>query len=90
MAADEKVILSNVEGFTRKYGTDQHGARWIEFEVDYLAEQTPGTCAICGVTLESGWLCLDAETFRANAYEFTAEGKMVFCQGAGKSLQANG
>ena len=31
-----------------------------------------------------------AETFRANAYEFTAEGKMVFCQGEGKSLQANG
>ena len=31
-----------------------------------------------------------AETFMANDYEFTAAGKMVFCQEAGKSLQSHG
>ena len=59
MADQERVILSGVEGIACKSGTDQHGARWIEFAVDYFAEQTPGTCDICGATLESGWLCLD-------------------------------
>jgi len=59
MADEERVILSDVEGISRLSGTDQHGARWIEFEVDYFAEQVPGTCVICGATLESGWLCLD-------------------------------
>jgi hypothetical protein len=59
MADEETVILSDVEGFSRKSGTCQHGCRWIEFEVDYFADQLPGVCDICGETLESGWLNLD-------------------------------
>ena len=47
---------------TAKYnepGVDQLGNTWIEFNVDYLAEQLPGICAECGIEIESGWLCLD-------------------------------
>jgi len=55
----KEITLHDVEGIARKSGTDQHGCTWIEFEVDYLAEQLPGTCAICGLELESGWLCGD-------------------------------
>ncbi|GEM_PF-4918403 len=59
-AANETIILSNIEGISRKSGTDEHGNTWTEFEVDYLAEQEPGECSICSATeLESGWLCLD-------------------------------
>lgn len=58
-ASQEQIILHNIEGFVRKSGTDELGNQWIEFEVDYLAEQEPGECSICGAELESGWLCLD-------------------------------
>jgi hypothetical protein len=47
------------DGISRKYGTDENGNVWIEFEVDYFAEQTPGECSVCGAELESGWLCMD-------------------------------
>ncbi len=53
------IRLTNVEGFARKIGTDEHGNRWIEFEVDAFAEQSAGECSICGAELESGWMCLD-------------------------------
>jgi hypothetical protein len=55
----DKVVLHNVEGVARKSGTDQYGNQWIEFEVDYFAEQMPGECCICGKEIESGWICLD-------------------------------
>jgi len=58
-ATNERVILSDVSGIARKSGTDQHGNRWVEFEVDYQAEQEPGECCLCGAELESGWVCLD-------------------------------
>jgi hypothetical protein len=48
-----------VEGFARQSGTDEGGANWIEFEVDYGAEQEPGECDICGAEIETGWMCLD-------------------------------
>lgn len=55
-----KVIkLHDVEGFARKSGIDQDGLTWIEFEVDYFADQEPGECSICGKEIEDGWLCLD-------------------------------
>ena len=38
---------------------DQFGNRWIEFEVDYLAQQDVGKCAECGAEIKTGWLCLD-------------------------------
>jgi len=53
------IKLTNIEGISRLSGTDEHGANWIQFEVDYFAEQMDGECAICGETLASGWLCLD-------------------------------
>lgn len=53
------IILHDIEGFARKSGTDQHGNQWIEFEVDYFADQLPGECNICNAELETGWLCLD-------------------------------
>ncbi len=51
--------ICTVEGFARKSGTDEHGNKWIEFEVDYLADQVDGKCCICGARLSSGWMCLD-------------------------------
>jgi len=46
-------------GFARKFGHDENGAHYIEFEVDELAEQEPGTCEICGKTLYGGVMCQD-------------------------------
>lgn len=55
----ESIILRNIEGSSRLSGEDQHGAQWIQFEVDYGAEQQPGGCCVCGQEIESGWTCLD-------------------------------
>lgn len=55
----EMVVLDEIEGIARKSGTDANGCSWIEFEVDYFAEQTDGECRICGATISSGWVCLD-------------------------------
>ena len=59
MNNSENVVLSNVEGFACKTGTDQHGCEWVEFDVDYPAGQEPGECRFCGARIETGWLCLD-------------------------------
>jgi len=53
------VYLNNVSGISRLSGVDEHGNSWIQFEVDYFAEQDDGECAICGEILTSGWMCLD-------------------------------
>ncbi len=55
----ETIKLHKLEGIARKSGIDGNDCSWIEFEVDHFAEQTPGTCTICGEKIESGWLCLD-------------------------------
>lgn len=55
----ETIKLHNIEGFAIRSGTDSDGNHWIEFEVDYFAEQNSGTCSICGEELEYGWMCLD-------------------------------
>ena len=47
------------EGIGRLSGKDDQGNEWMQFEVDYLAEQEPGECCICGKEIESGWLLLD-------------------------------
>jgi hypothetical protein len=59
MIMSETIKLHDVEGFSRKTGTDEHGCMWTTFEVDYAAEQIDGECSICGKTLSSGWHCLD-------------------------------
>ena len=56
---EEEIILHDIEGFARKSGTDQYGRRWIEWEMDAFAGETPGICDICGKEITSGWLCLD-------------------------------
>jgi hypothetical protein len=56
---EDTITLTNVEGFGRVSGTDEHGNHWINFEVDYFAEQLTGQCVICDAELEAGWLCLD-------------------------------
>ena len=53
------VYLNNVSGISRLSGVDEHGNSWIQFEVDYFAEQNDGECVICGEILTSGWMCLD-------------------------------
>lgn len=58
-AEQEKIILHDIEGIARLSGTDEHGCNWVQFEVDYLAEEEDGECSICGETISSGWLCLD-------------------------------
>ena len=55
----ETIPLLHVEGFSRKSGIDSNGNSWVQFEVDYLAEQTDGECCICSTVLSEGWLCLD-------------------------------
>jgi len=55
----ETIKLTNIEGIARLSGTDEHGNAWIQFEVDYLEDELPGECCICGQELESGWFCLD-------------------------------
>lgn len=59
MNKKETITLRNIEGIALKTGTDLHGCQWTEFTVDHFAEQEAGECAICGASLESGWLCLD-------------------------------
>jgi hypothetical protein len=46
-------------GISRLQAEDKHGNAYIEFEVDYFAEQQDGECAMCGKTINHGWLCLD-------------------------------
>ena len=48
--------------------TDQNGAHWITFEVDYFAEQVDGECVECGCVLAAGWLCLDGGEEVCNAH----------------------
>ncbi len=55
----ETIKLHGIEGISRRSGTDEHGCQWVEFTVDYGAEQEDGECCICGKPLSSGWLCLD-------------------------------
>ena len=55
----ETIILQNVTGFASRSGEDTNGCKWVEFEVDYGAEQTDGECCICDATISHGWLCLD-------------------------------
>jgi len=46
-------------GISRLSGICNEGANWIQFEIDYLAEQIDGQCEICNKTINNGWLCLD-------------------------------
>jgi len=55
----ETIKLQDIEGITRLSGTDEHGNTWVQFDVDYGAEQEPGICNICDKEIKSGWLCLD-------------------------------
>jgi len=57
----KRVVLHDVDGISKKSGTDEYGNQWTQFEVDYMAEQLPGECSICGKELESGWMCLDGD-----------------------------
>ena len=56
----ERIIrLHNVEGEDLFTGTDDDGLVWSQFVVDTMAEEAPGTCAICSATLQTGWHCID-------------------------------
>ena len=59
MTDDDKIRLHDIEGIARLSGTDAAGNKWIQFEVDYLAEQQDGECSICSAVVASGWICLD-------------------------------
>ncbi len=70
----ETITLQNIEGFARKSGTDKQGNKWVEFEVDYLAEQLPSECTICEAEIEFGWTCLDGgEEVCHHHVEFAAD-----------------
>ena len=56
---EAKPQLTVTDGFARLSGHDENGCHWIEFTVDYFADETDGECARCGATVSSGWLCLD-------------------------------
>ena len=53
------ITIHNAQGVGLKNGVDSDGNRWMQFEVDYLAEQEDGECCICGEVLSEGWMCLD-------------------------------
>ena len=53
------IKLTNIQGISRLSGTDDNGNEWIQFEVDYLAEQQDGECTKCQAILTSGWVCMD-------------------------------
>ncbi len=55
----ETIRLSGIEGIARRSGTDQWGNKWLQFDVDWMAEESAGECNICGMMLTRGWLCLD-------------------------------
>ncbi len=59
MKTQETIKLHGIQGFAKKSGIDKDGNNWVEFEVDYLAEQEDGECSICGTPLSAGWMCLD-------------------------------
>ena len=54
-----EIKLSDIQDISRLSGMDRNGNAWIQFEVDYLAEQLDGECAECGAVLSQGWMCLD-------------------------------
>lgn len=56
----EKIYLTNVDGIAKLSGIDENNCTWVEFEVDFFAEQEPGICAICEKEITSGWLCTDS------------------------------
>mgnify|MGYP003148104174 CR=1 FL=1 len=56
---EERIYLHDRIGITTFSGIDRDGNTWIEFVVDYFAEQVDGECAICGETLSQGWMCLN-------------------------------
>jgi len=55
----ETIVLTDIRGIMYRSGTDEHGNTWMEFDVDEFADQSQGTCVICGATLDSGWMCMD-------------------------------
>ena len=55
----ENIILTGISGMGCLSGIDQNGARWIQFRVDYFAEQMDGECSGCGAVIDAGWMCLD-------------------------------
>jgi hypothetical protein len=58
--SQEIIELFDVEGTSRLSGTDKYDCQWIQFEVDYYAEQVEGICEICeGDIPFTGWKCLD-------------------------------
>jgi len=67
MTTHETIRLHDLQGISRRGGTDEQGNQWIEFEVD-LAQQMACECSICGATIESGWLCLDGGEKVCNAH----------------------
>lgn len=87
--SSELVVLSNVSGISRKYGQDQHGCQWSQFELDPFCgececegqecdqETCPRfvtECSICGELVSSGWLCLDGgEEACCDCVEFTKD-----------------
>lgn len=51
--------LTITGGIARKTAVCEDGANWIEFEVDFFADQSTGNCAVCDCETKEGWLCLD-------------------------------
>jgi hypothetical protein len=59
----DEIVLHNIQGISRKSGTDQHGAQWIEFDLETVDPGDDGaaasSCAICHEPVWQGWMCLD-------------------------------
>lgn len=62
------IHLQSIDGQATLTGIDDHGGVWTSFTVDPLAGQEPGTCAICGEAMLTGWQCLEGGEEVCNAH----------------------
>ena len=53
------IVLHNISGISIKSGSTHDDAQFIQFFVDYLADQQDGECTQCGAVIDMGWMCLD-------------------------------
>jgi hypothetical protein len=61
-------------GIAKLQAVDQHGCTYVQFMVDYFAQEQNGECHDCGKEIAAGWLCLDDST------EYCSDHIGTFCR----------
>ena len=74
------ITLHNINGISRLSGQDEQGNVFVEFEVDYLAEQQDGECTECDEIINMGWQCLDGgEEYCSSHIQFCDDNNLGAC-----------